>query len=53
MLQKKTIKIWNVNVVNIVIQKLIETKTNYKYLTGYSDKTIIPLVFIMPKMSGC
>ena len=34
------------------ISKLIETKTNSKYLIGYSDKAIRPLVLIMPKMSG-
>ena len=34
MLQKKPIKIWDVNVDNIVISKLIGTKTNSKYLIG-------------------
>ena len=53
MLQKKPIKIWDVNVDNIVISKLIETKTNSKYLIGIkSDKAIRPLFLIMPKMSG-
>ena len=37
---------------NIVISKLIETETNSKYLIGYLDKAIRPLVLIMPKMSG-
>ena len=37
---------------NIVISKLIKTKTNSKYLIGYLDKDIRPLVFIMPRMSG-
>ena len=36
---------------NIVISKLIETETNSKYLIGYLDKAIRPLVLIMPKMS--
>ena len=49
---KKPIEIWDVNVYNIVISKLIETKTNSKYLIGYLDKVIIPLALIMPKMSG-
>ena len=50
---KKPIKICDVNVDNIVISKLIETKTNSKDLTGIKfDKTIKPLVLIMPKMSG-
>ena len=50
---KKPIKIWDVNVDNIVISKLIETKTNSKYLIGIKfDKAIRPLVLIVPKMSG-
>ena len=31
---KKSMKIWDVNVDNIVASKLIETKTNSKYLIG-------------------
>ena len=31
---KKPIKIWDVNVDNIVVSKLAETKTNSKYLIG-------------------
>ena len=50
MLQKKTLKIWDVNVDNIVISKLVKTKTNSKYLIGYLVKDIRPLVLIMPKM---
>ena len=46
------VKIWDVNVDNIVISKLVKTKTNSTYLIGYSDQTIIPLVLIMPEMSG-
>ena len=49
---KKPIKIWDVNVNNTVISKLVKTKTNSKYLIGYVDKNIKPSVFIMPKMSG-
>ena len=51
---KKPIIIWdiNVNVDNIVISRLIETKNNSKYLTGYLDKVISPLVLKFPKMSG-
>ena len=52
MLQKKTINIWDINIGNIVISKLIKTKTVYKYLIGYLDKSIRPLVLILPKMSG-
>ena len=50
---KKTYKIWDVNVDNIVISKLVKTKTNFTYLIGYLDKGIRPLVLIMPKMIGC
>ena len=35
----------------IVISKLIETKTNSKYLIGYSDKNIRSLVLMLPKIS--
>ena len=52
MLQKKIIKIWDVNVDNIVISKLVKTKTNSKYLIGYLDKAIRPLLLIMRKVSG-
>ena len=48
---KKPIKLLDVNVDNIVISKLVKTKTNSKYLIGYLDKAIRPLVLIMPKMS--
>ena len=44
--------IWDVNVDTIVIAKLVENKTNSKYLIGYLDKVIRPLVFILLKMSG-
>ena len=49
---KNPLKIWNDILDNVVISKLIETKNNFKYLIGYLDKTIGPLVLIMPKMSG-
>ena len=49
---KKPIEIWDVNVDNLVISKLVKTKTNSKYLIGYLDKDIRPLGLIMPKMSG-
>ena len=49
---KRPTKIWDINVDNIIISKLVQTKTNSKYLIGYLDKTTRPLVFIMPKMSG-
>ena len=31
---RKPIKIWDINVDHIVISKLVETKTNSKYLIG-------------------
>ena len=40
------------NVNNIVISKLVKTKTNSKYFIGNLDKTVRPLVLIMRKMSG-
>ena len=44
---KKTIKIWDVE--NIVISKLINTKTSSKYLIGIKfDKAIRALILIMP-----
>ena len=49
---KKPIQIWDVDVNNIVISKLIETKNIFKCLIGYLDKFIRPLVLILPKMSG-
>ena len=49
---KKSITVWDVNVNNIVISELIEMKDNSKYLIGYLDEVIKPLVFILPKMNG-
>ena len=47
---KKLINVWDVNVDNIVIWKLIETKTNSKYLIRYLENATRPLVLITPKM---
>ena len=49
---KKLMKILDVNVNNIVISKLVKTKTNFKYLIGYLNQDIRPLVLIMAKISG-
>ena len=49
---KKPIKLWDINVEDIAISKSIETITNSKYLIGYLDKPIRPLVLIVSKMSG-
>ena len=48
---KKPINIWDVNIDNTVISKLVKAKTNSKYLARYSDKVIRLLVLILPKMS--
>ena len=50
--EKKPMKIWDVNVYNIVISKLVKSKTNFRYLIGYSDKAVRQLILIMSKMSG-
>ena len=47
---KKPIKIRDVDIDNI--SKLIETKNNSKYLIGYLEEVIKPLVLVLPKMSG-
>ena len=50
---KKPINIWDINIENIVISKLIKENTNSKYLIRIEfDKAIRPLALIMPKMSG-
>ena len=49
---KKTLNIWNVNVGNIVIWELVETKVNYKYLIGYLVKVIRLWVLVLSKTSG-
>ena len=49
---KNRLCIWDVNINNIVISKLIKTKTNSKHFIEYLDKVIRQLVFILPKMSG-
>ena len=47
---KRPINIWDVNVDNIVISKLIETKTSSKYLIGIKfGKAIRPVVLIITK----
>ena len=46
------IKIWDADNKNIVVSKLVETKTNSKYLIGHLDKVITILGLILPKLSG-
>ena len=46
-------KIWDINVDNLVISELVETKTNSKYMIQIKfHKAIRPLVLIMPIMAG-
>ena len=49
---KNPLKIWDINVDNIGISKLVGIKNNSKYIIGYLDNVIRPLVVILPKMSG-
>ena len=43
---KKPINIWDVNVDNIVVSKLVETKANSKYLIEYLDSYKTPCEFV-------
>ena len=49
---QKASKYFDVNFNNIVISKLINPKTNSKYLIEYLDKVIWLLNLVFPKMSG-
>ena len=49
---KNLLKLWNIDVDNIVISKLVKTKNNSKYLAECLDELLRPLVLILPKMSG-
>ena len=49
--EKKKKNIWDFNVRNIVISKLVKIKTNFKYFIGYLHKVLRPLVLIPPEMS--
>ena len=40
------------NIDKTVILKLVESKTNPKYLIGYLEKVIKPIVLMLPRMSG-
>ena len=44
--------IWDINLDNIIISKLVETKTDSKYFIRYLYKVIGTLVLILPKMNG-
>ena len=49
---KKIINNWDNNVGKRVISKLVEIKTNSKYLIRYLDKVTRTLVLILPQTSG-
>ena len=49
---QQNLKNWGVNVDNMVNSKLVETKTNSKYLIGYLGKVLRPINLIVPKTSG-
>ena len=43
---KKLVSIWDINVDNIFISKLVKTRPNSRYLIEYLEKVIEPLVLI-------
>ena len=47
---EKAITTQDINVDNIVIPKLTETKNNSEHLLRYLDEVIRPLILILPKM---
>ena len=49
---KKPAKVWDIDVDNTVISKLVETKNSSKYLIGHLDDVIRPLALILPQVSG-
>ena len=52
-LQKKPIKIWDINTNKIVVSKLVKTKINSRYLIGRKFyKVIRLLVLVVLKMNG-
>ena len=42
---KRPVKTWDINVDNLVFSKLIKTKTNFNYFTGYLDKVYKTISF--------
>ena len=43
---------FGINIDNLVLSKLVQTKSNSEYLIGFLDKVTRPLVLIMAKMRG-
>ena len=52
MVPKKAMNICDVDIDNILISKLAETKISSKYFIGYLDEVLRPLVLILPKLDG-
>ena len=50
MKRKSKRNIWILTLI-IVISKIVETTTNFKYLIRYLDKVIRPLALVLPKIS--
>ena len=44
--------IWYVDIYNITISKLVETKSNSKYLIGCLNEVLRPSFLILPKTKG-
>ena len=44
--------IYDIDVGKVVISKLTETNNISKYLIGYLDDVIRPLILVLPKVSG-
>ena len=44
--------IWDVDIYNITISKLVETKSNSKYLIGCLNEVLRPSFLIPPKTKG-
>ena len=49
---KKPLKNSDAELNNIVILKLVETKSDSKHLIGYLNEILRPLLLILPKMDG-
>ena len=49
---KTPVKVWDINVANMVISKLVEVKNYSFHLIGYLDEVTRPLVLILLKMCG-
>ena len=41
---------WDINVVNMVVSKLVETRNNSIFMIGYLDEVIKPLILSISQM---